>query len=137
MAGKIVADTFEGTDSTETVSGSSVTIPTSVASKYVVNGTLKAWSGTLDSTGTTISNSLNVSSKTDESTTGQFTYTLINAAVEEMDASGFAGMSAGGFRYLRVASSATTTTDISIRQHTDSAGNTDGPHGWMWVGELA
>ena len=137
MAGKIVADTFEGTDSTETVSGASVTIPTSVASKYVVNGTLKAWAATVNSTGTTISNSLNVSSKTDESTTGQYTYALINSAQEEMDASAFGGMSAGGFRYLRIASSATTTSDLSIRQHTDASGNTDGPHGWMWAGELA
>ena len=63
MAGKIVADTFEGTSSTETVSGASVTIPTSVGSKYVVNGTLKAWAATINSTGATISNSLNVSSK--------------------------------------------------------------------------
>ena len=137
MAGKIVADTFEGTDSTETVSGASVTIPTSVNSKYVVNGTLKAWAATIDNTGATMSNSLNVSSKTDESTAGQFTYVLINNAQEEMDASAFGGMSGGGFRYLRIGNTATTTSDFSLRQHTDSSGNSDGPHGWMWVGELA
>ena len=136
MAGRIVADTFEGTSSTETVSGVSVTIPTSVGSKYVVNGTLKAWASTVDNTGSTISNSLNVSSKTDESTTGQFTYVLINNAQEEMDASAFSGMSEGGTRYLRCASTATTTSDFSMRQHSGT-GNADGPHGWMWVGELA
>ena len=136
MAGRIVVDTVEGTSSTETVSGASVTIPTSVASKYVVNGTLKAWASTVNSTGATISNSLNVSSKTDESTSGHFTYTLINNAQEEMDASSFAGMSEGGTRYLRCASTATTTSDFSMRQHSGTS-NTDGPHGWMWVGELA
>lgn len=136
MAGKIKADTFEGTDSTETVSGASVTIPTSVGSKYIVNGTLKAWAGTIDSTGSTISNSLNVSSKTDESTTGQFTYALINAAQEEMDASAFSGMSGGATRYIRFASTATTASAFSMRQHNGS-NNADGPHGWMWVGELA
>lgn len=136
MAGKIIADTFEGTNSAETVSGVSVTIPTSVGSKYVVNGTLKAWASTLDTTGTTISNSLNVSSKTDESTSGHYTYTLISNAQEEMDASSFAGMSEGGTRYLRCASTATTTSDFSMRQHSGTS-NSDGPHSWMWVGELA
>ena len=136
MAGKIVEDTFEGTSSTETVSGVSVTIPTSVGSKYVVNGTLKAWASTVDNTGATISNSLNVSSKTDESTAGHFTYALISAAQEEMDASSFSGMSEGGTRYVRCASTATTPSVFSMRQHSGTS-NADGPHGWMWVGELA
>ena len=138
MAGKIVADTFEGTSSTETVSGASVTIPTSVASKYVVNGTLKAWASTLDQTGTVISNSLNVSSKTDESGTGEFTYTLINAALEEIDASALAGMGHGGARVVRCGSSNTTTSVLDIRLHTSSTGSgLDSAHGWMWAGELA
>jgi len=136
MAGRIVADTFEGTNSTETVSGASVTIPTSVGSKYVVNGTLKAWAATINSTGATISNSLNVSSKTDETTAGQYTYVLINNAVEEMDSSSFSGMAAGGTRYLRIGSGTTTSSDFSVRQHSGTSNN-DGPHGWMWVGELA
>ena len=137
MAGKIVADTFEGTSSTETVSGASVTIPTSVASKYVVNGTLKAWASTVDSTGTTISNSLNVSSKTDESTTGEFNYTLINAAQEEIDASALTGMGHGGARIVRCGSSDTTTSVFDLRVHVHSGGGQDGAHSWMWAGELA
>jgi len=138
MAGKIVADTFEGTDSTETVSGASVTLPTSVGSKYVVNGTLKAWASTVDSTGTTISNSLNVSSKTDESAAGEFHYTLINAAQEEMDASAFSGMGHGGARVVRCGSNDTTTSVFDLRIHTTSTGSgIDSPHGWMWAGELA
>jgi len=137
MAGKIIADTFEGTDATETVSGGSVTIPTSVGSKYVVNGTLKAWAGTLDSTGATISNSLNVSSKTDEATTGLFTYTLINAAVEKMDASALSGVGSGNGRYIRVASSGTTTTDFQLKVQVSNTTGEDGPHNWMFAGELA
>ena len=137
MAGKIVADTFEGTDSTETVSGASVTLPTSVGSKYVVNGTLKAWAATVNNTGATISNSLNVSSKTDNATAGDFYYAPINNAAEEMDASGFSGMSVGGSRFIRIGATNTTTSQFAIRTHTDSGGNSDAPHGWMWVGELA
>jgi len=138
MAGRIVADVFEGTTSTETVSGVSVTIPTLVASKYVVNGTLKAWASTLDQNGTVISNSLNVSSKTDESSTGEFNYTLINAAQEEIDASALAGMAHGGARIVRCGSTDTTTSVLDLRVHTASTGSgVNSAHGWMWAGELA
>ena len=137
MAGKIVADTFEGTTSTETVSGASVTIPTSVASKYVVNGTLKAWASTLDQTGTTISNSLNVSSKTDESSAGEFNYTLINAAVEEMDASAFGAIASGSDRNVRVGGADTTTTVFDCRVHNSGGSGVNAQHSWMWAGELA
>lgn len=137
MAGKIVADTFDGTDSTETVSGVSVTIPTSVGSKYVVNGTLKAWASTVDSTGTTISNSLNVSSKTDESAAGEFNYTLIASAQEEMDASAFSGMGYGGDRNIRCGTNDTTTSVFDLRVHNTAGSGNDAGHSWMWVGELA
>ena len=137
MAGKIVADTFEGTTSTETVSGASVTIPTSVASKYVVNGTLKAWASTVDQTGTTISNSLNVSSKTDESNDGEFNYTLINAAVEEMDASAFGAIATGGDRNVRLGGADTTTSVVDIRINNTSGNGVNAQHSWMWTGELA
>ena len=43
MAGKIVADQIQGTTTTETVDGSSVTIPNVIDTKYVVNGTAKVW----------------------------------------------------------------------------------------------
>jgi len=71
MAGKIVADTIEGTTTTETVDGSSVTIPNSVDTKYVVNGSAKAW---LDkpTDGASITDSFAVSSLGDDDT-GDFT----------------------------------------------------------------
>lgn len=137
MAGKIVADTFEGTDATETVSGASVTIPTSVGSKYVVNGTLKAWAGTLDFTGTTISNSLNVSSKSDEASDGEFNYTLIASAQEEMDASAFGAIASGGDRNIRIGGTDTTTSVFDLRVHNQAGSGQDAPHNWMWAGELA
>lgn len=137
MAGTIVADTFQGTDSTETVSGASVTIPTSVSSKYVVNGTLKAWAGSIDATGTTINNSLNVSSKTDESTTGHFTYALINSAVEQMDASALSGLGGGSGRFIRINSTATTTIAFQVTVTSHSGSGEDGSHNWMFAGELA
>ena len=137
MAGKILADTFEGTDSTETVSGGSVTIPTSVGSKYIVNGTLKAWAGSIENTGTTIDNSLNVSSKTDETNTGVFTYALISAAVEQMDASALSGLGGGSGRFIRIASNATTTTNFQLVSVSHSGSNENGTHNWMFAGELA
>ena len=137
MAGKVIADTFEGTTSTETVSGASVTIPTSVNSKYVVNGTLKAWASTLDTTGSTISNSLNVSSKTDESTAGEFHYTLINNASEQMDGSALAGMGYGGDRNIRCGGTDTTSSVFDLRVHNTAGSGNDAAHSWMWVGELA
>ena len=137
MAGKIIADQIEGTTTTETVDGASVTIPNAIDTKYVVNGTLKAWAGTLDATGTTINNSLNVSSKTDESTTGLFTYTLINAAVERMDESALSGLGSGNGRYIRIASSGTTTTDFQLKVQVSNTTGEDGAHNWMFAGELA
>ncbi len=137
MAGKIIADTFQGTDSTETVSGASVTIPTSVASKYVVNGTLKAWAGSIDATGTTINNSLNVSSKTDESSTGVFTYALINAAAEQMDASALSAIGGGSARFIRIASNDTTTTNFQLVSVSHNGSSENGAHNWMFAGELA
>jgi len=67
MAGKIVADTIEGTTTTETVGGASVTIPNSIDTKYVVNGSAKAWHrGSSD--GETLHDSLNVSTLVDSNT---------------------------------------------------------------------
>jgi|TARA_A100001391_G_C4950588_1_gene247070 hypothetical protein len=64
MAGKIVADTIEGTTTTETVGGSAVTIPNSTDTKFVVNGSAKAWIQFVMGT-PTISSSLNISTMTD------------------------------------------------------------------------
>ena len=59
MAGKIIADQIEGTTTTETVSGASVTIPNSIDTKYVVNGSAK---GYVNYNPTDIIKSLNCSS---------------------------------------------------------------------------
>ena len=77
MAGKIVADTIEGTTTTETVDGSLVTIPNSVDTKYVVNGTIKAW-GHVDHSGDTIPDSFGISSLADDGT-GLKDYNFISA----------------------------------------------------------
>jgi len=65
MAGKIIADTIEGTTTTETVDGSPVTIPNSINTMYVVNGSAKAW---LDkpNDGASINDSFGVSSLDDD-----------------------------------------------------------------------
>jgi len=74
MAGKIVADQIEGTTTTETVDGASVTIPNVIDTKYVVNGSSKAWL-TCVGDNTAIDDSLNVSSLTDvTSATGRQNY---------------------------------------------------------------
>ena len=55
MAGKIVADTLE-----HSTAGS-------IATNYVVEGSAKAWAGVTDAAGTTLNQSLNISSLTDVS----------------------------------------------------------------------
>ena len=80
MAGKIVADQIQGTTTTETTGAGSVTIPNTINTKFVVNGSAKAW-GVFDSTGSgsaVVRDSINVSSMT-ENDTADDTFTLINA----------------------------------------------------------
>ena len=125
MAGKIIADQIE-----HSTAGS-------LDTQYVVNGTLKAWAGSIDATGTTINNSLNVSSKTDEANTGVFTYALISAAVEQMDSSALSGLGGGSARFIRIASNATTTTNFQLVSVSHTGTNEDGAHNWMFAGELA
>jgi hypothetical protein len=78
MAGKIIADQIEGTTTTETVGGASVTIPNVIDTKYVVNGGAKAFA-TIDGTGTiALLKSLNMSSLTDVDT-GQYDTNFITS----------------------------------------------------------
>ena len=77
MAGKIVADQIQGTTTTETVDGSSVTIANVIDTKFVVNGSAKQWSN-YSGAGTTFRDSFNTSSATDNDT-GQYTITLTSA----------------------------------------------------------
>ena len=64
MAGKIIVDQIEGTTTTETVGGASVTIPNSIDTKYVVNGSAKAFE-IHDGDSTTVIESFGISSITD------------------------------------------------------------------------
>ena len=79
MAGKIVADQIEGTTTTETVGGASVTIPNSIDTKYVVNGSAKAWANINGTAATPVfRDSFNCSSLTDN-TGGDYAPQLTNA----------------------------------------------------------
>ncbi len=80
MAGTIVTDQIQGTTTTETTDAGSVTIPNTINTKFVVNGSAKAW-GVFDSAGSgsaVVNDSINVSSMT-ENATADDTFTLINA----------------------------------------------------------
>jgi hypothetical protein len=96
----------------------------------------KAWAGVTDTAGTTIDNSLNVSSLSDQGT-GDYDYTLTNNASSEMDAYAFGGMTGGGSRLIRHGSADTTTSVFDARCHNTSGTATDMQHNWMWVGDLA
>ena len=78
MAGKIVADTIEGTTTSETRDGASVTIPNSIDTKFVVNGSAKAWFNFNGSGDVALSDSFNMSSVADN-TTGTYTPAITSA----------------------------------------------------------
>ena len=67
MAGKIITDQIEGTTTTETVGGVSVTIPNVIDTKFVVNGSAKGFE-IHDNDETTVLESINISSITDGNT---------------------------------------------------------------------
>ena len=99
-------------------------------------GLAKAWAGG-DDDGTTIRDSLNMTSRTDEGT-GNYDYTVTNAFASQIDDGGVGGMCYGGARVCRGASGATTTTVIDIVTHTASSGSAvDSPHGFTIHGDLA
>ena len=79
MAGKIVADQIQGTTTTETVDGSSVTIPNVIDTKFVVNGSAKGWCHA-NQVSVGITDSFNVSSIAD-GFTGAIYYTPINLSL--------------------------------------------------------
>ena len=78
MAGKIVADQIQGTTTTETVDGSSVTIPNVIDTKHVVNGTAKVWCAFNTATSHSTFDSFNSSSLTDEGGNGDTTISFIS-----------------------------------------------------------
>ena len=99
----------------------------------------KAWASNSATTGSTISNSFNVSSLTDESTTGQYTWAFTNSASAEIDHYALSGMCGGDARNLRYSDGGnTTTTNLDIRTYTSSSGSgVDSKHSWQWCGDLA
>jgi len=122
MAGKIVADTLE-----HSTAGS-------IATNYVVNGSLKAWVGA--ETDASQQQSLNFSSSSDNGT-GSYTHTLTNAASQELEDSGLQVSAGGGTRFARYAGSATTASVVDLRIHNTSGGAVDGTHNINFAGDLA
>jgi len=134
MAGKIVADQIQGTTTTETVNGSSVTIPNVIDTKYVVNGTAKAWANVDASAG--VNDSFNISSTADTSTLIN-TFTLINAFLNDSYvALGGSAAATGAYTNTPVTGTALTTssyTTYSFNVNTggaiEAAKNTSIAHG--------
>ena len=124
MAGKIVADTLE-----HSTSGS-------VDTKFVVEGSAKAWCGAAASDGSGISDSLNVSSQTDNGT-GDYDYTITSAFSAQMDNGGMTGMAGQASRIIRVGATDTTTTVFDSKTHTTADALVDTSHHWAVHGDLA
>ena len=99
MAGKIVADTLE-----HSTAGS-------IATNYVVEGSLKAWVGA--EVDATHQRSLNFSSSSDNGT-GSYTHTLTNASSHQLDKSGLQ-LTAGGGTALPDMGTTTTASVVDFR----------------------
>ena len=122
MAGKIVADTLE-----HSTAGS-------IATNYVVEGSLKAWVGA--EVDATHQRSLNFSSSSDNGI-GSYTHTLTNASSHQLDKSGLQLTAGGGTRFARYAGTTTTASVVDFRIHNTSGGAVDGLHNINFAGELA
>jgi hypothetical protein len=122
--GKIKADTLE-----HSTSGS-------VDTKFVVEGSAKAWCGASATDGSGISDSLNVSSQTDNGT-GDYDYTITSAFLAQMDNGGMTGMAGQGSRIIRVGSTDTTTTLFDSKTHNTADSAIDTSHYWAVHGDLA
>ena len=133
MTSKLVLDNIAGrtTAGSITIVGESNSTTTNLQ-----QGLAKAWAGGADD-GTTINDSFNITSRTDEGT-GNYDYTLTNALSQEIDHGGVGGMCFGSARVCRGASAATTTSVIDIVTNTSSSGSAvDSPHGFTIHGDLA
>ena len=133
MTSKLVLDNIAG----RTTAGSvAVVAEGNGTTTNLQQGLAKAWAGGADD-GTTINDSFNITSRTDEGT-GNYDYTLTNALSQEIDHGGVGGMCFGSARVCRGASGATTTSVIDIVTHTASSGSAvDSPHGFTIHGDLA
>ena len=133
MTSKLVLDNIAG----RTTAGSIALVAEgNGTTTNLQQGLAKAWAGGADD-GTTINDSFNVTSRTDEGT-GNYDYTITNALSQEIDHGGVGGMCFGSARVCRGASAATTTSVIDIVTHTASSGSAvDSPHGFTIHGDLA
>ena len=133
MTSKLVLDNIAG----RTTAGSiAVVAEGNGTTTNLQQGLAKAWAGGADD-GTTINDSFNITSRTDEGT-GNYDYTLTNALSQEIDHGGVGGMCFGSARVCRGASGATTTSVIDIVTNTSSSGSAvDSVHGFTIHGDLA
>ena len=133
MASELKVNTLPGVSTAGSIA---VTGEGNSTTTNLQQGLAKAWAGGADD-GTTINDSFNVTSRTDEGT-GNYDYTITNALSQEIDHGGVGGMCFGSARVCRGASAATTTSVIDIVTHTASSGSAvDSPHGFTIHGDLA
>ena len=133
MASELKVNTLTGVSTAGSIA---VTGEGNSTTTNLQQGLAKAWAGGADD-GTTINDSFNVTSRTDEGT-GNYDYTITNALSQEIDHGGVGGMCFGSARVCRGASAATTTSVIDIVTHTSSSGSAvDSPHGFTTHGDLA
>ena len=123
MAGKIVADQIQGTTTTETVGGASVTIPNVIDTKFVVNGCTKGYE-VHDNDETAVLESINISSITDGSAGICSPVFINNMATIDYSTVGGAGHESSSYRIItstRFSAEATTST---YTYRTADSGNT-------------
>ena len=109
----------------------------SVDTTYVVNGSAKSWCGCAASNGSGISDSLNVSSQTDNGT-GDYDYTVTSSFSAQMDNGGMTGMAGQSPRIIRVGAADTTTAVFDSKTHNSNDGSlVDTSHHWAVHGDLA
>ena len=113
----------------ETSSGGTVTLTKQSAAK--------AYCGCAATDGNGISDSLNVSSQSDNGT-GDYDYTVTNAFAAQMDNGAIVGMAGQHFRIIRVGATDTTTTVFDSKLHNSNDGSAvDTSHHWAVHGDLA
>ena len=133
MASELKVNTLTGVSTAGSIA---VTAEGGSTTTNLQQGLAKAWAGG-DDDGTTIRDSLNMTSRTDEGT-GDFDYTVTNAFAAQIDDGACAGMAFGGPTVIRGGSAETTTTVIDIKCNNMNADDLeDRAHGFMVHGDLA
>ena len=118
-------------------SGGAILVSDGTTTTSVVQGIAKAYCGAAAANGSGISDSLNVSSQTDNGT-GDYDYTVTNAFAAQMDNGGIVGMAGQHFRIIRVGATDTSTTVFDSKLHNSNDGSAvDTSHHWAVHGDLA